>query len=72
MSESSSRWNATSVARTRPRSARASTPSARDHFPQSERANWWPCLVAKYPGYEFFQQRAKDREIPIVLFEPVG
>ncbi len=39
---------------------------------QSERADWWPRLVAKYPGYEFFQERAKDREIPIVLFEPVA
>ncbi len=37
---------------------------------ESERAQWWPRLVAKYPGYEFFQQRAKEREIPIVLFEP--
>ena len=36
----------------------------------SERAQWWPRLVAKYPGYEFFQQRAKDRQIPVVLFEP--
>lgn len=37
---------------------------------EGERAQWWPRLVAKYPGYEFFQQRAKDRQIPIVLFEP--
>jgi F420H(2)-dependent quinone reductase len=37
---------------------------------ESERAQRWPRLVAKYPGYEFFQQRAKDRQIPIVLFEP--
>jgi deazaflavin-dependent oxidoreductase (nitroreductase family) len=37
-----------------------------------ERADWWPRLVKKYPGYEFFQQRAKDREIPVVLFEPAS
>jgi deazaflavin-dependent oxidoreductase (nitroreductase family) len=37
---------------------------------ESEHAEWWPRLVKKYPGYEFFQQRAKDREIPVVLFEP--
>ena len=36
-----------------------------------ERAYWWPRLVAKYPGYEFFQERAKDRQIPIVLLEPL-
>jgi len=35
----------------------------------SERAYWWPRLVEKYPGYEFLQQRAKNREIPVVLFE---
>ena len=38
----------------------------------SERAYWWPRLVEKYPGFEFFQQRARDREIPVVLFEPAG
>jgi deazaflavin-dependent oxidoreductase (nitroreductase family) len=38
----------------------------------SERADWWPRLVEKYPGYEFFQERAKDREIPVVLLEPAG
>src|SRR3954451_21920084 len=37
---------------------------------ESERAQWWPRLVAKYPGYEFFQRRAEYRQIPIVLFEP--
>ena len=37
---------------------------------ESERAQWWPRLVAKYPGYEFYQRRANHRQIPIVLFEP--
>lgn len=37
---------------------------------ENERAQWWPRLVARYPGYEFFQQRARERQIPIVLFEP--
>ncbi len=37
---------------------------------ESERTQWWPRLVAKYPGYKFFQRRAKERQIPIVLFEP--
>jgi deazaflavin-dependent oxidoreductase (nitroreductase family) len=36
----------------------------------NERAEWWPRLVEKWPGYDFYQQRAKHREIPIVLFEP--
>jgi deazaflavin-dependent oxidoreductase (nitroreductase family) len=39
---------------------------------ESERAYWWPRLADEYPGYEFFQERARSREIPIVLFEPVG
>jgi deazaflavin-dependent oxidoreductase (nitroreductase family) len=39
---------------------------------ETERAHWWPLLVQKYPGYEFFQQRARERQIPIVLFEPAG
>jgi deazaflavin-dependent oxidoreductase (nitroreductase family) len=37
-----------------------------------ERAEWWPRLAEKYPGFQFFQQRAGDREIPVVLLEPAG
>lgn len=37
-----------------------------------ERAQWWPHLVTRYPGYEFFQERAGNRQIPIVLLEPTG
>lgn len=35
-----------------------------------ERAEWWPRLVARYPGYEFFQRLAGTRTIPVVLLEP--
>ena len=38
----------------------------------SERAHWWPRLVQRFPAFEFFQQRAEDRRIPVVLFEPAG
>ena len=37
-----------------------------------ERSEWWPRLVASYPGYDFFQQLAGARTIPIVLLEPRG
>ena len=30
----------------------------------------WPQFVAFYPGYDFFQRNAKERTIPIVIFEP--
>ena len=35
-----------------------------------ERSEWWPRLVAMYPGYEFFQRLAGARIIPVVLLEP--
>lgn len=36
-----------------------------------ERAEWWPRLVAMYPGYESFQRWAAGaRTIPVVLLEP--
>jgi F420H(2)-dependent quinone reductase len=35
-----------------------------------EREPLWPKFVAFYPGYEFLQRLAKDREIPIVILEP--
>jgi deazaflavin-dependent oxidoreductase (nitroreductase family) len=34
-----------------------------------ERAEWWPRLVATYPGYDFFQRFAGTRTIPVVLLE---
>jgi deazaflavin-dependent oxidoreductase (nitroreductase family) len=36
---------------------------------EEERAHLWPTFVALYPGYEFFEQHAKGRTIPIVLLE---
>jgi deazaflavin-dependent oxidoreductase (nitroreductase family) len=35
-----------------------------------ERERLWPKFVAFYPGYEFFQQNAKGRKIPIVILDP--
>lgn len=37
---------------------------------RQERERLWPEFVAFYPGYEFFQQTAKRREIPIVILDP--
>jgi deazaflavin-dependent oxidoreductase (nitroreductase family) len=37
----------------------------------SERAVWWPKVVAAYGDYAVYQQRT-DREIPIVALEPRG
>src|SRR4051795_1752801 len=39
---------------------------------EQERSEWWPRLVAMYPGYEFFQRLAGARTIPVVLLEPRG
>ena len=36
-----------------------------------ERARLWPQVVAKYKGYGDYQTKT-DREIPLVLLEPVG
>jgi deazaflavin-dependent oxidoreductase (nitroreductase family) len=36
----------------------------------AERDRWWPKLSTSYPGYDFFQDLAKDRKIPVVIFEP--
>lgn len=36
----------------------------------SERAVWWPRVVAAYEKYATYQSRT-DREIPVVLLEPV-
>jgi deazaflavin-dependent oxidoreductase (nitroreductase family) len=35
-----------------------------------ERSEWWPRLVAMYPGYDSFQRSAGARRIPVVLLEP--
>lgn len=34
-----------------------------------ERTEWWPRIVAAYPGYLAYQSRT-DREIPVVFLEP--
>jgi len=36
-----------------------------------ERATLWPIVVGRYRGYEGYQ-RNTDREIPVVVCEPVG
>lgn len=35
-----------------------------------ERDRLWQEFIERYPGYDFFQQHAKGRKIPIVLLEP--
>jgi deazaflavin-dependent oxidoreductase (nitroreductase family) len=35
-----------------------------------ERDQLWPRMVAMYPGYEFFQEQAGKRQIPLVVLEP--
>ncbi len=37
----------------------------------AERAELWPRITALYPNYSGYQKRA-DREIPVVICEPVG
>ena len=37
---------------------------------EAERTEWWPRVVARYPGYEFYEQLAGDRMMPVVLLEP--
>lgn len=34
-----------------------------------ERSEWWPKIVAAYPGYSTYESRT-DREIPVVFLEP--
>jgi F420H(2)-dependent quinone reductase len=36
----------------------------------AERDLWWQRLRSNYPGYDFFQQLAGAREIPVVVLEP--
>jgi F420H(2)-dependent quinone reductase len=35
-----------------------------------ERERLWPKFVGFYPGYDFYQQNAKNRKIPIVILYP--
>jgi deazaflavin-dependent oxidoreductase (nitroreductase family) len=35
-----------------------------------ERSRLWPEFLAFYPGYDFLQDLAKDRKIPIVILDP--
>jgi F420H(2)-dependent quinone reductase len=37
----------------------------------TERAAWWPRVVAAYDGYADYQERT-DREIPVVFLDPAG
>jgi deazaflavin-dependent oxidoreductase (nitroreductase family) len=36
-----------------------------------ERPRLWELANRRYPGYAVYQERAGDREIPVVVFEPV-
>lgn len=36
-----------------------------------ERSEWWPKIVAAYPGYLNYESRT-DREIPVVFLEPTS
>ena len=38
---------------------------------ETERAELWPKITAVYKGYAGYQRKT-DREIPVVLLEPVG
>ena len=38
---------------------------------EAERAELWPKITAVYKGYAGYQRKT-DREIPVVLLEPVG
>jgi deazaflavin-dependent oxidoreductase (nitroreductase family) len=42
--------------------ARTATPA--------ERPRMWQLVNRRYPGYEVYQRRAGDREIPIIVLEP--
>lgn len=35
----------------------------------TERAEWWPRIVAAYPDYNVYQSRT-DREIPVMFLDP--
>lgn len=48
--------------------SRAVSVQARTATP-AEREQWWPRIVAAYPGYRTYQSRT-DRAIPVVFLEP--
>lgn len=35
-----------------------------------ERDRLWPKFLAHFPGYEFYEQNAQGRKIPVVILEP--
>ena len=35
------------------------------------RGDYWGLAVDSYPGYDAYQQRAGEREIPIIVLDPV-
>jgi deazaflavin-dependent oxidoreductase (nitroreductase family) len=35
-----------------------------------ERDQLWKKMVATYPGYDFYERNAKERKIPVVVFDP--
>jgi deazaflavin-dependent oxidoreductase (nitroreductase family) len=37
-----------------------------------ERERLWPEMLAFYPGYDFYEQLAAPRKIPVVILEPRG
>lgn len=37
-----------------------------------ERARYWTSMAQNYPPFDEYQARAGDREIPVVVLEPVG
>jgi len=39
---------------------------------EEERDRLWPKVVHRYSGYTVYQQRAGDRQIPVVVLEPAG
>lgn len=49
--------------------ARRAEMLARTASPE-ERSSWWPRIVEAYDGYSTYQSRT-DREIPVVLLEPL-
>lgn len=51
-----------------PRSSRR--PARARTATSEEREKWWPHIVDAYDGYAIYQSRT-DREIPVVILEPV-
>lgn len=50
-------------------------PDVRDYVAHTaspeEKAEWWPKATAVWPDYDEYQEKT-DREIPLVVLEPVG